>query len=135
MGIETYNELMNWSYNHGYSSQHDVLHPISNHQTHNQSPYAEIKLYNSNINIKDLPHDKVDTVYLDKLKEWNSEKYNKASQAIGTNNLYRANGKTVKEIEKFLSVYMDKPCKLLSAGENLGYNGYHYTYLTYQTLD
>lgn len=134
MGIETYNELMNWSYDNEYSS-HDVLHPISNYQTHNQSPYAEVKLYDSGIDITTLPHDKVDTAYLDRLREWNSEKYGKASKAIGTNNLYRANGKTIKEIETFLSVYMDKPCKLLSAGENLGYDGYHYTYLTYQTLD
>lgn len=135
MGIETYNDLMNWSYDDEYSSPNGVLRPRSNYQTHNQSPYAEVKLYESGINTKDLPHDKVDTVYLDRLREWDSEKYGKASQAIGTNNLNRANGKTIKEIETFLSVYMGKPCKLLSAGENLGYNGYYYTYLTYQELD
>lgn len=128
-------EMLDWMYGEEHYSLHDVLGPISNYQTHNQSPYAEVKLYDSGINTKDLPHDKVDTVYLDRLREWDSEKYSKASQAIGTNNLYRANGKTVKEIETFLSIYMGKPCKLLSAGENLGYNGYYYTYLTYQELD
>ena len=99
MGIETYNDLMNWSYDDGYFSPNDVLRPRSNYQTHNQSPYAEVKLYNSGINTKDLPHDKVDTVYLDRLRQWDSEKYGKASKAIGTINLYRANGSTVEEIE------------------------------------
>lgn len=135
MGIETYNELINWSYDNGYSSPNDILRPMSNYHTKNKSPYAEVKLYESKIDTKSLPQDKVDTVYLDRLRQWDSEKYSKASKAIGSDNLYRANGKSVKEIEKFLSVYMNKPCKLLSAGENLGYDGYHYTYLTYQTLD
>lgn len=135
MDSETYNEMMDWMYNDEYSSSTDVLRPIPNYHKKNESPYAEVKLYESGINTNDLPHNKIDTVYLDRLRQWDSEKYGKASKAIGTNNLYRANGKTVEEIEKFLSVYMDKPCKLLSAGENLGYDGYHYTYLTYQTLD
>lgn len=135
MDSETYNEMMDWMYDDEYSSSPDILRPIPNYHKKNESPYAEVKLYESGIDTKDLPRDKVDTVYLDRLRQWDSEKYGKASKAIDTNNLYRANGRTVEEIEKFLSVYMDKTCKLLSAGENLGYDGYHYTYLTYQTLD
>ena len=132
MDSETYNEMMDWMYDDEYSSSPDILRPIPNYHKKNESPYAEVKLYESGIDTKDLSRDKVDTVYLDRLRQWDSEKYSKASKAIGTNNLYRANGRTVEEIEKFLSVCMGE---LLSAGENLGYDGYHYTYLTYQTLD
>lgn len=39
------------------------------------------------------------------------------------------NGKTVEEVEKFLTAYNGYQCKLLEASENLGYDGYHYTYL------
>ena len=135
MDSETNNEMMDWMYDDEYSSSPDVLRPIPNYHKKNESPYSEVILYESGFDTKDLPRDKVDTVYLDRLRQWDNEKYGKASKAIDTNYLYRANGRTVEEIEKFLSVYMDKPCKLLSAGENLGYDGYHYTYLTYQTLD
>ena len=64
MDSETYNEMMDWMYDDEYSSSPDVLRPIPNYYKKNESPYAEVKLYNSGIDTKDLPHDKVDTVYL-----------------------------------------------------------------------
>ena len=95
MDSETYNEMMDWMYDDEYSSQPDVLRPIPNYHKKNESPYAEVKLYESGIDTKDLPRDKVDTVYLDRLRQWDNEKYGKASKAIDTNNLYRANGRTL----------------------------------------
>ena len=140
MSKSTYNELMNRAYTDTYPDMYSespsdtILRPKYNRNANNVSPYAEHKLFDAGIDISSLPHDDVDTVYLDRLRQWDSDRYAKASKAIGETNLYRACGKSVTDIEKFLSTYYDKPCKLLSAGENLGYAGYHYTYLTFQTI-
>ena len=66
------------------------------------------------------------------MRGWEPAKYKEASEAIGKHNLYRVVGETIENIEKFLTVYNGYPCKLIEASENLGYDGYHYTYLLWE---
>lgn len=109
-------------YAYGYSS--NTLHPIS--EPDNGTPYGNVLLYKCK-NVSDFKE--TEDAYLDRMKGWKPEEYQKASKLIGNMPLYRVNGKTVEEVEKFLTAYNGYQCKLLEASENLGYDGYHYTYL------
>ena len=116
-----------FGYDYG-CARSEILRPIS--RPDNNSPYGNVLLFKaSKQNYSD-----VEDAYLDRMKGWNPDSYQKASMAIGNTVLYRANGKTVKDIEKFLTIYNGYDCKLLEASENLGYDGYHYTYLKWAKL-
>lgn len=105
-----------------------ILRPMS--RPDNNSPYGNVLLFKASK--QDYPD--IEDAYLDRMKGWHPESYKKASKAIGDTVLYRANGKSVKDIEKFLTVYNGYDCKLLEASENLGYDGYHYTYLKWAKI-
>lgn len=114
-------------YSYGLSSK--SLHPIS--RPDNGTPYGNVLLFR----LKDTSnYDNIEDAYLDRMKSWEPKKYEEASKLIGNTLLYRANGKTVEDIEKFLTAYNGYTCKLLEASENLGYDGYHYTYLKWAKI-
>lgn len=98
--------------------------------------YKENLIYkNKSINIDDndenFDESKIETAYLDRMKSWDVEKFNKASKAIKCNpgSFYRVIGKSVKDIEKFLYIYNGYRCTLIEVYESVGYDGYHYTCL------
>ena len=99
---------------------------------HPDSPYEQVRLYKSRDKFN---KDKIEDAYLDRMSGWEPEKYKEASEAIGKHNLYRVAGMPIEDVEKFLTVYNGYPCKLIEASENLGYNGYHYTYLMWEKLE
>lgn len=114
-----------------YSYSDDVLSPdFKSIQLLKKSPYETIDLYN------EKPDKPTENAYLDRMKEWNPDAYRNAELAVFDGRyLSRAAGKTVQEINKFLSVYNGYPCKLVTASENMGYNGYYYTYLEWERAE
>lgn len=98
------------------------------------SPYATVRLYRCNDESQFADKEVIEDAYLDRMRGWKPEEYKKASVAIGKNSLYRAAGESIENIEKFLTEYNGYPCKLLEVSENLGYDGYHYTYLMWKKV-
>lgn len=56
--------------------------------------------------------DKTRTVYSDRLFQWDPEKYNRCCMAIWNNNGQWFHHRKPTDIEKFLSMYFDKPITL-----------------------
>lgn len=96
-----------------------------------QSIYDQVILYKERYT---FDKEKMCSAYLDRMRDWEPEKYEEASKAIGHHNLYRVNGLILKDVDKFLTIYNGYPCRLLEAAENLGYNGYHYTMLVWEKI-
>ena len=73
------------------------------------------------------------SAYIDRMRQWDSEKFEKACQeAFHTDNIYRVIGYTPAQVENFISIYNGYKCILAEINEeyNPG-NGYHYTCLTW----
>lgn len=113
--------------NYGFDSGNTLCPDFNGTQLLKKSPYATVDLYN---NKSDNP---TENAYLDRMKQWNPTAYRKAElDTFKGRYLSRAAGKTVQEINKFLSIYNGYPCKLVKASENMGYDGYYYTYLEWE---
>lgn len=119
-------------YDYGYYSYDDKTIPYL--QPPEGKPYEAVKLYSCEDKSQFADKDKVEDAYLDRMRGWKPDEYKRASEAIGKNSLYRAAGESIENIEKFLTEYNGYPCKLLEVSENLGYDGYHYTYLMWKKM-
>jgi hypothetical protein len=111
----------------GYDDMIDTLHPIRRCDMSGNILLFKLK--------NESKYDNIEDAYLDRMRGWEPEKYKVASEAVGDKSLYRVNGKTVDDVEKFLTVYNGYPCKLLGASENRGYDGYYYTYLKWAKIE
>lgn len=95
----------------------------------------EITIYYQNgsveeINTYELPYYDIEpntTLYSDRLWQWDSDKYNKCNNEVFGNTSQYFNISEHKKIEKFLSLYLDKPVKLVKIKEEINVsNGYPY---------
>ena len=111
-----------------YAYAGNMLYPDSTEcQRLETSPYAAVNLYSKK---SDKP---TENAYLDRMKQWNPAAFRKAEEKVfGGRYLSRVMGKTVEEIDEFLSIYNGYSCKLVKASENKGYDGYYYTYLEWE---
>lgn len=66
--------------------------------------------------IKKLPKS-CSTIYSDRLYQWDHTKYNKCCKEVWNNEGQYFNNRDPKDIEKFLSLYYDRPIELLKIGE------------------
>lgn len=69
--------------------------------------------------------------YIDRMYQWDSKKFNKSNAKL-EHKIVSGNtiqGRTIKDIELFLTNYNGYPCRVTKIVESTGYNGYAYTYL------
>lgn len=79
--------------------------------------------------------DKSQTVYSDRLKQWDWEKYNNCCETVWHNQGQYFDQRTPEDIEKFLCLYFDKQIKLtaITQGCNVS-SGYPYWVFYYEEL-
>lgn len=77
------------------------------------------------------------TIYSDRMMQWDLEKFNKCCEQVWDNDMQTFYTRHPKEIERFLSLYLDDAPSLLLVGifegENY-HNGYPYWAFVYQRL-
>jgi hypothetical protein len=78
-------------------------------------------------------HGKSSVVYSDRLYQWDYEKYNKCCQKVWNNEGQYFSQRQPQDIEKFLTLYFNKPIKLtlIMEGCNVS-NGYPYWIFGYE---
>ena len=66
----------------------------------------------------------IQTVYSDRLYQWDSEKFNTCCELVWGNRGQHFDKRTKSSIEQFLSLYMDKNVEVVYIEPQTGYNGY-----------
>lgn len=114
------------------SSYYDIYgHPVQ--KTKDEYPYSYDTFV---IWKKEYRKNKSQTVYSDRLKQWDAEKYNNCCQTVWDNHGQYFDRRTPEEIERFLSLYLEKRIKLtaITQGCNVS-SGYPYWVFYYEDIN
>ena len=85
------------------------------------NPYEERLIYkNSNY------HNPNSTIYADRMRQWDYEKYCKCSNDVFGYTCNTFDGTSSEDAQKFISMYLGHEITLVSAYMNKGYDGYYY---------
>ena len=77
-----------------------------------------------------------DTVYLDRMMQWDWDKYNAAAMRCWGTQQQVIDNLTAEQVEAFMSEYLGKPVELCKITRTTGqFNGYWYYQLDYRLLD